>query len=382
MLTSQALCFCLLLQGSGIAQALPLPPKKIYVSQGELEARLAGSPSSESDKALAGEDGSPKRIFGRAWSSAGAAGSAVKRWLSDPWGPASPGTAEGGPLRVAQAGGVLPLPSRWMPAFLAAPSGQGGPPSPPDLGKPTIDATAPAEIASLVQKSGTGDIALLAGLNLVSLPEEPADPDPAAVFAAVAGQIGKVTAYDACDPADPWKAYDPADPAASDLVAVDHKIGLWVKATAAAVLPSEGTLPATTTIELCEGWNLIGFPAGQPRHPHAALASIAGKWQRIFAYDAFDPEDPWEYFDPAVPDWANDLRLMVPGRGYWVLASEAVTLEIRNQGPPPAVSIASPADLAVVTEPTEILGTVESDLLESWTLTSVPVGDGDPVTLA
>ncbi len=90
LLTSQALCFCLLLQGSGIAQALPLPPKKIYVSQGELEARLAGSPSSESDKALAGEDGSPKRIFGRAWSSAGAAGSAVKRWLSDPWGPAPP----------------------------------------------------------------------------------------------------------------------------------------------------------------------------------------------------------------------------------------------------------------------------------------------------
>ncbi|MCP3935642.1 MAG: RHS repeat protein, partial [Actinomycetia bacterium] len=93
-------------------------------------------------------------------------------------------------------------------------------------------------------------------------------------------------------------------------------------------------------------------------------------------------EDPWEYFDPTVPDWANDLRLMYPGRGYWVLVSEAVTLEIRNQGPPPAVAIASPADLAVVTEPTEILGTVESDLLESWTLTSVPVGDGDPVTLA
>ncbi|MCP3998835.1 MAG: hypothetical protein GY722_27750, partial [bacterium] len=119
-----------------------------------------------------------------------------------------------------------------------------------------------------------------------------------------------------------------------------------------------------------------------PRHPYAALASIAGKWQRIFAYDAFDPEDPWEYFDPTVPDWANDLRLMVPGRGYWVLASEAVTLEVRNQGPPPTVSLASPADLAVVTEPTEITGTVDSDRLQSWTLTSRPIGDGDAVALA
>ncbi len=66
---------------------------------------------------------------------------------------------------IAQA---LPLPSRWMPALLAAPSGQGGLLSPPDLGKRPIDATPPAEIASLVQKSGTGDIPLLAGLNLVS----------------------------------------------------------------------------------------------------------------------------------------------------------------------------------------------------------------------
>ncbi len=32
-LISQALCFCLLLQGSGIAQALPLPPKQIFVSK-------------------------------------------------------------------------------------------------------------------------------------------------------------------------------------------------------------------------------------------------------------------------------------------------------------------------------------------------------------
>ncbi|MCP3938116.1 MAG: RHS repeat-associated core domain-containing protein, partial [Actinomycetia bacterium] len=44
--------------------------------------------------------------------------------------------------------------------------------------------------------------------------------------------------------------------------------------------------------------------------------------------------------------------------------------------------LASPADLAVVTEPTEITGTVDSDRLESWTLTSRPIGDGDAVTLA
>jgi hypothetical protein len=88
-----------------------------------------------------------------------------------------------------------------------------------------------------------------------------------------------------------------------------------------------------------------------------------------------------EYFDPAVPAWANELALLRPGYGYWLLASEATTLEIRNQGPPPTIAFASPADLGVVTEPTEITGTVDSDRLESWTLTAQPVGDGPPVTL-
>ncbi|MCP3935139.1 MAG: hypothetical protein GY708_07175, partial [Actinomycetia bacterium] len=45
-------------------------------------------------------------------------------------------------------------------------------------------------------------------------------------------------------------------------------------------------------------------------------------------------------------------------------------------------AIAAPADLAVITEPTEIIGTVDSDRLDSWTLTSRPIGDGETVTLA
>ncbi len=63
-------------------------------------------------------------------------------------------------------------------------------------------------------------------------------------------------------------------------------------------------VPATTTIELCEGWNLIGFPAGEPRHPYAALSSIAGKWERIFGYDAFDSQG----FPPEV-----EVASRVPG---------------------------------------------------------------------
>ncbi len=59
-LVSQALCFCLLLQGTGIAQALPLPPTPVFVSQAELEAALAGSPDSRPPSP--DEHGMPQRF--------------------------------------------------------------------------------------------------------------------------------------------------------------------------------------------------------------------------------------------------------------------------------------------------------------------------------
>ncbi len=372
---SQVLCISLLLQGSGIAQALPLPAKQTFVSKSELESpRLEG--------AVAGSESSSVRsALDRVWTATAGFGAKLGHWLEDRW--AEPAPDVGTPVRVAQAGGTLPLPPRLISAVLAS-SGQGqaAPPSPPSLGAVEVEETPPAELASLLGKSATEQIPLLAGLNLVSIPEEPVATDPAAVFAAVAGDLSTVVAAATCNARGPWLRYDPADPAASDLTAIDHRIGMWVSMTAAAALPSDGTLPASTTIELCSGWNLIGFPAAEPRHPQVALASIADKWQRIFGYDAFDPDDPWEVFSIDVPAWANDLEMMKPGRGYWLLATEDVTLEIRNGGPPPTVAIASPADLAVVTGPTEIVGTVESDRLASWTLTSRAIGDGDAVTLA
>jgi hypothetical protein len=252
----------------------------------------------------------------------------------------------------------------------------GAPPAPPGFaGKVRASETPEEAAASGAKSSALDQLPLLAGWNLVSLSEEPADPDPAAVLAAIGGAYTKVSAYDACDPADPWKLYDPDDPAASDLTVLDHRRGFWIEATSAVDLPSDGTLPATTTFELCTGWNLIGMPIGQPRHVRSVLHPIEGKYVRVFGYDASTPDQLWEGFDVQAPYWANNLDYMLPGRGYWVLVTEDVTLEIANQGPEPTVAIASPLDLDVVTGPTAVVGTVASSLLESWTLSYRLVGE-------
>ena len=70
-------------------------------------------------------------------------------------------------------------------------------------------------------------------------------------------------------------------------------------------LPFSGTPPGTVSIDLCPGWNHLGIPTAEPRHPHVALSSIAGKWQRVFGHDAFDTEESLEVFDPAVLAYYN-----------------------------------------------------------------------------
>jgi RHS repeat-associated protein len=227
--------------------------------------------------------------------------------------------------------------------------------------------TAPQPIAAPATAPSPDQVALVAGWNLISLPKQPDSVDPAAVLASISGSYNIAHAYDACS-SDPWRTWNPADPAGSSLTSIDHRIGLWVRATAAATLAVSGTEPAETTIHLCQGWNLIGYPLAQPRPVLAALSSIAGRFQRVYGWDPADPVDPWEIFDVAVPAWANDLEQMLPGQGYWIYATADTTLVMSNAGLPPEVAITSPAHAAVVTAPTDVVGTVQSDLLERWTL--------------
>jgi RHS repeat-associated protein len=250
------------------------------------------------------------------------------------------------------------------------------PPVPP--GFQATSARTPIVAAALA-----GDLLISPGWNLVSLPTKPLDPSPQTVFGPMGSSLRRAFAYDACDTGDPWKVYDPSNSAGSDLAAVDERLGLWVDATQASALPSPGPAPLSTTIHLCSGWNLIGFPAEQARPVASALISIAGKYQRIFGYDAADLADPWEVYDVSAPAWANDLQVLRPGRGYWILATAETDLIVTNQGSELAVEIARPAQLQEVTEPTRVVGTVQGQALASWELRYRSVEEGaDWVSLA
>ena len=51
-----------------------------------------------------------------------------------------------------------------------------------------------------------------------------------------------------------------------------------------------------------------------------ALYSINGNYSIIWAYNASGTTDHWKKYDPGVP-FGNDLEIMEPGKGYWIMMS-------------------------------------------------------------
>lgn len=168
--------------------------------------------------------------------------------------------------------------------------------------------------------------------NLISIPLE-VSTAPAQVLLPVEENYVRVYAFDGCDPEDNWKLYDPDVPDfVNDLDTVDQTMGLWVLMDMADTLTVEGDVPARTDITLCAGWNLVGYPSMDNRPVEEVLDQIDGEYERVYAYDA-SQEDPWMLYDPAVPDFVNDLDEFRPWLGYWIKIKDSVeqtTLTIEN----------------------------------------------------
>jgi hypothetical protein len=160
------------------------------------------------------------------------------------------------------------------------------------------------------------------GWNMVSVPLAPASTSIANFLSSISGKYDLVQAFYGGN----WHNYP-----SGDLTTVDQKMGLWIHVTQNCTLTVEGTAPASTTISLTSsgsGWNLIGWPAGGARSVSTALSSIAGKYDKIYTYDAYDATDPWKIHDVAAPSYVNDLTQLVPGKAYWIHMTSSADLVV------------------------------------------------------
>jgi hypothetical protein len=98
-------------------------------------------------------------------------------------------------------------------------------------------------------------------------------------------------------------------------------------------LSAAGAVPVA---RLVAGWNLVSLPViPDNTSPSAALASLGGAYNLVFAYDAFSPDNPWRSFIPGQPSPASDLTRVDHTLGLWINATAPVTLVVTGTVPGP-----------------------------------------------
>jgi len=97
----------------------------------------------------------------------------------------------------------------------------------------------------------------------------------------------------------------------NDLMHLDNTMGFWINVTATCTFMPAGIRPVSTTIDLRQGWNMVGFPSFNTTYTVADLkADIGMAGVRVEAFDA----NAAPYYLQRV----SDSYVMTAGEGYWV----------------------------------------------------------------
>jgi hypothetical protein len=139
------------------------------------------------------------------------------------------------------------------------------------------------------------------------------------------------------------------------------------EATAPAEQSGIYVLAASLDIPLvATGWSLFGYPVPETRPVSEALRSIAGHYTTVVGFDPEDAGDPWKIYDLAAPAFANDLRELRYGNGYWINVSEPITLQLKvvsevNPAAPSLPQNGKQGTLNQRTPPALFFGSVQGD---------------------
>ena len=165
-------------------------------------------------------------------------------------------------------------------------------------------------------------IFLRTGWNLISFNVDPAQKEVLTVLHGIIGAFDRVLAFD-CN--EGGLSFYPALPAfMNNLKEMDPWHGYWIEVNQNVTLVVSGVrMPANIPIPLCAGYNLVGYFPDSPLPVADALASIAGSYSSVLA---FDPVEGGQSFYPDLPLPLNSLQVMEPGRGYWIKMDHAATL--------------------------------------------------------
>ncbi|MCK4757723.1 MAG: right-handed parallel beta-helix repeat-containing protein, partial [Thermoplasmata archaeon] len=152
-------------------------------------------------------------------------------------------------------------------------------------------------------------ISLDEGWNLISLPLAPCHESIIQVLSGIDGKWDYILTYDAAID-NPWQSCNVIKPhQLNNLRELDTSMGIWINVTQQNVtLTVYGHAPATTSMELHAGWNLVGYPSLN------TTMTIADAFWGTGAniVEICDTGQPYNLCE------VGPTYIMQPGEGYWV----------------------------------------------------------------
>ena len=87
-------------------------------------------------------------------------------------------------------------------------------------------------------------------------------------------------------------------------------------------------------IALRQGWNFVSVPLTlASTNTETVLLPISGKYNKVYAYNAFDTADPWKVYDLSLPPFLNDLSEINNTKGLWLYATQNATWTVNGTWP-------------------------------------------------
>lgn len=163
------------------------------------------------------------------------------------------------------------------------------------------------------------EFALKAGWNMVSFQLEPGDTSvDTVVLDPLGDKVDAVWAYDASN--GQWLSIDKSVPEFLwDLTDCHSFTGYWFVMNDEASIIVNGDF-SSNSIQLYEGWNLVGSKSIETVDLMDAIAPIYDKLEAVWTYDT--TENRWLSIDKGVPQFLWNLFTMEPGKAYWFVMNE------------------------------------------------------------
>ncbi len=179
----------------------------------------------------------------------------------------------------------------------------------------TVETNDPSHINNVITLTGSvgNPFQLRQGWNFISVPKRLANPALAHFLGKIFANVAIVWGYDAVN--QQWLKYRP-DTDSGTLSAIEWGKGYWVYMTLPDIPVVDGDTPSAS-VQLSEGWNLVGYNGTDGADVASALQGIAGKWSIIWNWDNGQWYGKHEVIT-TLPAPIQPLTNLFQGKAYWI----------------------------------------------------------------